>query len=209
MTLAHVPARAVPFLVACAAACRVPPRADDSVLLPPDAFAGIPFGGEGRIERTGDALVLHAGNPLTGVRCDLPDLPRDDYELSLEATRVRGGDFFCALTFPYRDAHCTLVVGGWGGALVGLSCLDGEDAAHNDTTTYFAFDDGRPYRVTLRVGGGRIRASIDGTRVVDAEVAGRQVSVRADLAATVPLAVCSYATTARIRDVRLRRTDAR
>jgi hypothetical protein len=38
---------------------------------------------------------------------------------------MQGSDFFAALTFPVNDLFCTLINGGWGGMLVGLSSLDG------------------------------------------------------------------------------------
>ncbi len=168
-------------------------------------FASIEFGGEGKITVAGDSITLGAGSPLTGARWNGPPVPTVDYELSLVATRVQGGDFFCGVTFPVRDSHCTLILGGWGGALVGLSCLDGLDASENDSTTHFGFVTGRPYRVRLGVTARRIVVRIDEETKIDVNIEGRAVSLRADVAQTPPLSVCSYATTARISDLRLTR----
>ncbi|MGC6487187.1 MAG: DUF1080 domain-containing protein, partial [Planctomycetota bacterium] len=108
------------------------------------------FGGEGAVEVVDGALELDYGSPLTGLTFT-GAAPSGAYELELTAARVEGTDFFCGLTFPVRDAHLTLVLGGWGGSLCGLSNLDGEDAANNDTKRLFRFENGRDYRVLLRV----------------------------------------------------------
>ena len=55
------------------------------------------------------------------------DFPKTDNELSLEAMRADGTDFSCGLTFPVGSSPCTLIVGGGGGSVVGLSSLDGPD----------------------------------------------------------------------------------
>ena len=77
--------------------------------------------------------MLDFGSSMTGVTYQGKDLPRTDYEIRLEAQRIDGTDFFCGLTFPVHDAHLSLIVGGWGGSLVGLSSLDGKDASRNET----------------------------------------------------------------------------
>lgn len=165
----------------------------------------ISFGGEGVVAVDGDAIQLGMGSPLTGVRWTGAPLPGNDYEIECEATRVRGGDFFCGMTFPVGDSHCTLILGGWGGALVGLSCLDGADASDNETTTHWSFVNGRAYRIRLRVTTAQIRVWIDDAPVIDADLGGRRVSLRGDVALTAPFAITTYSTEARIRNLRLRR----
>ena len=49
-----------------------------------------------------------------------------------------------------------LVLGGWGGSLVGLSSIDGQDASRNATTTFRTFEDGRLHRARIEVTGGRV-----------------------------------------------------
>lgn len=164
----------------------------------------IEFGGEGVVAVEGDAIRLSMGNPLTGVRWTGAPLPGNDYEIECEATRVRGGDFFCGMTFPVGESHCTLILGGWGGALVGLSCLDGADASANETTTHRSFVNGQAYRIRLRVTTAQIRVWIDDEPVIDADLGGRQVSLRGDVALTAPFAISTYSTEARIRNLRLR-----
>jgi hypothetical protein len=129
-----------------------------------------------------------------------------DYEIAIEAMRVEGGDFFCGLTFPVANTACTLVVGGWGGTVVGLSNLDGVDAAENETSREMEFEDRRWYRIRVRVTVGRIEAWIDGRQVVNLSTAGRRLSLRpGDIQKALPLGISTYMTRAAVRDIVLRR----
>ena len=169
-----------------------------------DGWEATDFGGQGDVHVEDGALVLEMGQPLTGVTWPWP-LPTSDYEIALEATRVDGTDFFCGLTFPVGDAHCSLILGGWGGSVAGLSCIDGLDASENDTTRYFAFVDGKPYAIRVRVTGEHIRAWLDDELIVDQPIAGRQIWLRPEVHLSRPLGIASYSTTAAVRAVRIRR----
>ena len=108
------------------------------------------------------SLVLGMGIELTGVH--LPgggDYPTIDYEIALQAKRAQGGDFFCGLTFPYQDSNATLILGGWGGALVGISSIDDFDASENDTGDVYVFEENRWYNMRLRVTKAKLEAWID------------------------------------------------
>jgi len=153
-------------------------------------------------------LVLEKGRgDLTGVTWggDPAMLPRVDYEVRLQAQRVEGSDFFCGLTFPYKDSCATLIVGGWGGGVIGISSFDGFDASENETTTYQEFQNGRWYDIRLRVTDNRIQAWIDGENVVDTEVGEREVDVRIEVEESKPLGIAAYNTKAALRNIRLRR----
>src|SRR5689334_13543165 len=76
------------------------------------------FAGRGDVKVDSGRLLLETG-VMTGVTWS-NDLPRMDYEISLEAMRVDGSDFFCGLTFPVGKDPCSFIVGGWGGGVVGL-----------------------------------------------------------------------------------------
>lgn len=147
------------------------------------------------------------GNELTGITwTNKARLPQTNYEISLEAMRRQGTDFFCGLTFPVETNFCTLIVGGWGGALVGLSSLDGMDASENDTTKFMSFDDNRWYKIRLQVTPEKITAWIDDEKVVDAEIKGRKVSLRyGDIDLSCPLGIATYQTSASIRNIRMKR----
>jgi hypothetical protein len=213
-------AGALAALLAAACACApdaAPPVAEPPVarpwieLLDPadlaaarlGAWVETPFGGPGAVRVEPDRLVLEPGAPLTGVTWE-GALPVAPYELEVEAARLAGTDFFCGLTFPVAGAHLTLVLGGWGGALVGLSCLDGADASANETRSYRDFPAGRPVRARLAVTAERVRVRLDGELVIDAPVAGRRLELRPEVLRSRPLGIAAYATTAALRRVRWR-----
>lgn len=150
----------------------------------------------------GPAIILEQG-VMTGITWT-NDLPRMNYEISLEAMRVAGGDFFCGLTFPVGKDPCSLIVGGWGGAVVGLSSIDGEDAAHNETAKYLKFEEGKWYRIRLRVTEGAIQAWIDDEQVVNLVTTDRAISVRIEVEQSKPLGFSTWSTTGALRKLQLR-----
>ena len=163
------------------------------------------FGGEGKVGVTDGVIGFDVGSPLTGIHWDgEPPMPGLNYELNVVARRVEGSDFFCGLTFPYQDSHCTLIVGGWGGALVGFSCLDGRDASENETTRLIQFEQGRWYDVLIKVQPNRMEAWIDGQRRIECVVNDRQVDTRIEVSLSKPLGIASYSTRAEVKSIRWR-----
>src|SRR5947207_15634118 len=76
------------------------------------------FGGEGEVTVEDGQIIMRMGQPLTGITWkDGASIPTDNFEISLQAMKRKGDDFFCALTFPVRDSHATFVVGGWAGTV--------------------------------------------------------------------------------------------
>jgi Domain of Unknown Function (DUF1080) len=161
------------------------------------------FGGEGNVEVKDGAILLGVGNDLTGVNYERP-VPNNNYEVSLEARRVDGSDFFCGLTFPVKKDPCSLIIGGWGGGVCGLSSIDGLDASENSTTKYRDFDNGRWYTIQLRVTDARIEAWIDKVQIVNQTLAGKKISIRSEVDASRPFGIASYRTLAALRNIRLR-----
>ncbi|MBA4020153.1 MAG: DUF1080 domain-containing protein [Pirellula sp.] len=163
------------------------------------------FGGEGEVSVVDGAIVLEMGNNMTGITwTDAAKLPTIDYELTLEAKRIDGDDFFCGLTFPVRDKALSLILGGWGGATVGLSSIDDADASSNETTSYVDFDRDHWYKVRLRVTDAKVQAWLDGKSIVDVKIAGRKLSVRSEVELSRPLGISTWLTKAAIRNVELR-----
>lgn len=158
------------------------------------------FGAQGEVRVEDGRIILDVGDPLTGITWK-GAVPTGDYELSVRAARLSGSDFFCGLTFPVGAAHCSLILGGWGGALTGLSCIDGADASRNETTGHRRFVPGRFYDIVVRVQQDRIVATVDGENVVDVAVAGRRLSVRPEVDLSRPLGIASFMTRAAIERV--------
>ena len=149
------------------------------------------------------AIRITPGAELNGITWG-GELQRQRYEIELEARRVDGNDFFCGLTFPVGDEGCTLILGGWGGSITGLSCIDNRDAGDNETTDTMRFEKGRWYRVLVRVTPERIECFVDGEAIVEQDIENRRISVRAEVIPSQPLGIATYATTGEARGIRWR-----
>lgn len=167
------------------------------------AWKSTPFGGEGEVAVEDGKIVLPQGSELTGITWT-SSLPKWDYEIALDACRIDGSDFFCGLTFPVGDDPCSFIVGGWGGGVMGLSSINGLDAANNDTTKYREFTQGRWYNVRVRVTRAKIETWIDGEQVVSQDLGGKRISIRSEVELSKPLGVSSYSTRAGLKNLRLR-----
>ena len=151
-------------------------------------------------------LVLNYGDGCTGITWE-GDFPKVNYEVTLEAQKTVGNDFFCGITFPVNDEFCSLIVGGWGGPVVGLSCIDGEDAAHNSTKILKKFDKNVWYKIKLQVTNEKIIAWIDDEKLVDFNYTGHRLSLRAEVQLSKPFGLFTWETTGEIRNIRLENND--
>ncbi|MBS1858791.1 MAG: DUF1080 domain-containing protein [Acidobacteria bacterium] len=164
------------------------------------------FFGAGKVRLQSGQILIGAG-VLTGITWAgaAPPMPRTNYEIRVEAERVSGGDFFAGITFPVGNSYCTWINGGWGGRVVGLSSIDGADAAGNDTTLDWQFQTGRWYTLRLRVTPERITAWIDRERVIDAAIAGKWIALReGDIDRSIPFGIATYATVGAVRKIEWR-----
>jgi hypothetical protein len=166
-----------------------------------------PFTGRGKV-RVRDGMIEIGQGHLTGIAWS-GEFPKSGYEVRFEAARLEGSDFFAGVTFPVGDSYCTWINGGWGGNTVGLSSLDGNDASENETSTSRDFDQGRWYAFRLVVTRQRIQGWIDGQLVIDANIEGREVGLRAgEMDLSTPLGFATYATVAGVRKIEYRRLRA-
>jgi hypothetical protein len=161
--------------------------------------------GAGAVECRNGMILVGMGDLLSAVVHTNP-IPTVNYEITLEAMRVTGTDFFCGLTIPVRDSHVSLILGGWGGSLTGISSIDGEDASQNETTSFTNFQNGRWYRVRLRVTTQKIEAWIEQKKIVEVPIAGRKLSLRpGDIELCRPLGLATWITSAAYRDIKYRK----
>jgi hypothetical protein len=162
------------------------------------------FGGQGNVYIKDGSIFLEMGNDMTGITWTGP-LVRINYEISLEAMRVAGSDFFCGLTFLIGEKPCSLILGGWGGSICGLSNIDHYDAANNETTRVVYFEDDRWYRVRLRVTTDKIKAWLDDKPLIDIVTTNRQISIRPEVDLSQPLGISTWRTTGAIRNIYLKK----
>jgi len=160
------------------------------------------FGGEGEVWIKEGQVILESGMLLTGIGWPSLELPAS-FDLEVTAARLSGTDFFCALTFPVGTEHATAVLGGWGGATTGLSCVDGEDASDNETRTFRDYKDGQAYVLRVSVDERSVSATLDGETLFSVD-RNRRFEVRPEVRLSCPVGIASFATRASISGVRWR-----
>lgn len=166
----------------------------------------VDMGGSGDVTVEGGQLVINQGESLSGVVYQKAvELPLDRYEITLQAKRLQGVDFFCGLTFPVGSVKkcATLILGGWGGSVTGISSIDDQDASNNATGSYQRYEDNRWYSVRLRVTPENLSAWVDDKQVVDVDIKGRKIGLRpGPIESYAPLSLTTYNTMAAIKNVR-------
>jgi hypothetical protein len=162
------------------------------------------YGPQGPVLVSEGKLVLNYGDGCTGVTWER-DFPKVNYEVTLEARRTVGNDFFCGITFPVNDEFCSLIVGGWGGTVVGLSSIDGNDAEHNSTRILKKFDKNVWYKIKLQVTGEKVIAWIDDEKLVDFSYPGHRLGLRAEVELSKPFGLFTWQTTGEIRNIRMQK----
>ena len=200
-------------ILARQAAANAPRSADWKELFDGSSLAGwkvTDFGGGGEVRvekafRGGPAaIVVNAGVTLSGFH-HTGDVPKTNYEVSLETMKIDGQDFLCGLTFPVAESHASLILGGWGGGVVGISSIDGSDASENPTTSFRSFPKDRWYRVRMRVTPDKLETWLDDEKIIDQDIRGKRISLRpGDISRSRPLGISTFQTAAAFRNIRIR-----
>ncbi len=162
------------------------------------------FGGEGEVRVEDGVIVMETGSSLTGITTKRKDLPTVNYELSFEARRLDGFDFFAAVTFPVDKSHATFLNGGWGGSVTGISSIDGYDASENSSGTFFDYKDKQWYKFRVRVTQRTIQCWADDEQVVDVDRTGREISTRIEADPSKPLGFACWETKGALKNIVLR-----
>lgn len=165
-----------------------------------------PIPGAGAVNVTSNGIVeCGVGSPMSGIAyTNAP--PTMNYELSLEALRAEGSDFFIGLTIPVEKSFCTVIIGGWGGGLCGISSVDHADASENQWTEGVRFENNRWYTLRVRVTPGVVQVFLDKdlyTARIEYGDAGRLSLRWGDIDKTKPLGLATYCTRALWRNFTL------
>jgi 3-keto-disaccharide hydrolase len=160
------------------------------------------FGGQGKVYAKENTLQLEMGNDMTGVTWSGPVLTMN-YELNLDAMRVEGSDFFCGLTFPVEKNSVSFVVGGWGGYVCGISCVNYYDASENETSKAGEFESNKWYHIRIRVTPEKIDCWIDDEQYVDLDTKDKKLDVRLEMEDSKPLGIATWRTASAIRNIYL------
>jgi len=163
------------------------------------------FAGRGEVTVKDGVITLPQGGDMTGI--NLEKAPANmDYEIAFQARRTQGDDFFCGLTFPVKDKHVTFIAGGWGGSVVGISNVNGENASENETTQFRNFKAGQWYRIRIRVTKAKLEAWIDDDQLVDLETEGKDLDMRiGEIESSKPFGLATWRTAAEVKDIRWRK----
>ena len=169
-----------------------------------------PYGGEGDVFVNEDGnLEFGFGAVITGVNWGEAPPATSNYELSLEAMKLDGNDFFVALTFPVKDSHATFVVGGWGGGVVGISSVEDLNASENETMSIEGFEKDVWYKIRVRVSDDQLQAWINDDEAVALDLEGRKISLLpGDIELSVPIGIAAYQTRAQYRNIVWRKLPA-
>ena len=156
-----------------------------------------------------ECLVMGMGSMSSGIKFN-PDkaeepFPNMNYEIEYIAKRQLGCDFFAAMTFPYGESCCTLVNGGWGGTLFGLSCIDKMDASENNYSSYYAFKNKTWYVFRIRVTEKSIAVWLDDEKKIDVPTEGHKISIRLEMSRYAPFGIASWVSEGWIKSIRYRR----
>jgi sugar phosphate isomerase/epimerase len=162
------------------------------------------FAGKADVVVKDGQLILPQGGDITGV--NLAKAPATmNYEVAFDAMRVLGDDFFVGLTFPIGDKHVTFVAGGWGGTVTGISCVNGENASENETTQFKNYKNNQWYAVRVKVTKEKLEITIDNEKVVDLELDGKTLGMRAgEIEISKPFGLATWRTTGAYRNIRWR-----
>ncbi|NQV26489.1 MAG: DUF1080 domain-containing protein [Rhodopirellula sp.] len=164
------------------------------------------FGGEGEVLVKDGSLIMEMGSDMTGITWeDAKVIPRSNYEITFQAMRVSGFDFFCGLTLPIQKGYGSLICGGWGGGVCGLSSINSYDASENETTSYREFKAKQWYKFRIRVTDEQINAWIDDEEILDVPISDQKFSVRIEVEASKPLGFSTWQTTGALKDIKLRK----
>jgi hypothetical protein len=169
-----------------------------------DGWKKTDFAHAGDVKVEDGRIIMNAGSSMTGITSTRQDLPTTNYELSYEAMRLSGGDFFAAATFPVGKSYITLVNGGWGGHVTGLSSLDGMDASENETTRAYEYQDKTWYRFRVRITDQVIRCGINDKEIIAVDYRDKRVGTRIETRANEPLGFATWETGGAVRNIVIR-----
>jgi hypothetical protein len=166
------------------------------------------FGGEGKVDFNDQGeLVFEVGEPMTGITYK-KDFPKENFEIRWEANRLSGSDFLAGLTFPVGEEHCSFICGGWGGGLIGISSIDGNDASENQTTQFQNLENKQWYKFVVRVDAEEIRVKMDDKEIIKIPRKGKSFSVRGEVRASRPLGYAVFRSQVAVRNFEYRSISA-
>ncbi|MBM4042403.1 MAG: DUF1080 domain-containing protein, partial [Planctomycetes bacterium] len=170
---------------------------------------GSVFEGHGTVTVEDGLILLGEGKTFTGGAWTKP-FPRTGYEVAMQVQRFKGREAgLCNIVLPVGKSGCILSVGGFGGAIVGLTFVDGQTAEKNVTRRRMAFDQERWYDIRLRVTTDKVEAWVGDEQVVDLPLAEHELKLPGGYGALEPFGVYAERSgRTALRNIRLLRLHA-
>jgi hypothetical protein len=161
--------------------------------------------GNGKVEALSNGVVsCGLGKPLTGLAYT-NSFPTMSYEVKMEALRKEGSDFFVAMTIPVESNACTVVIGGWGGGLCGISSINFMDASENQYSEGVMFKNDVWYTLRVRVTPGLLEVFLNDTlytaKVPFESSSAFTLRAGSDIDKTKPFGLATYETKALWRNL--------
>ena len=161
--------------------------------------------GNGKVEALSNGVVsCGIGKPLTGLAYT-NTFPTMSYEVKMEALRKEGSDFFVAMTIPVESNACTVVIGGWGGGLCGISSINFMDASENQYSEGVVFKNDVWYTLRVRVTPGLLEVFLNDTlytaKVPFESSSAFTLRAGSDIDKTKPFGLATYETKALWRNL--------
>ncbi len=161
--------------------------------------------GNGKVEALSNGVVsCGLGKPLTGIAYT-NSFPTMSYEVRMEALRKEGSDFFVAMTIPVESNACTVVIGGWGGGLCGISSINFLDASENQYSEGVVFKNDVWYTLRVRVTPGLLEVFLNDTlytaKVPFESSSAFTLRAGSDIDKTKPFGLATYETKALWRNL--------
>jgi hypothetical protein len=164
----------------------------------------------GSVSFAANFISLASGGPMSVCRFDEWDKLQVDpaqYEITYEARRMEGSDFFAALTFPAGrlDRCLSFINGGWGGGTTGLSNIDHTPASDNLTASLQKYVKEHWHHFKITVLPTEVAVHMDQRLIARTAIAGHIIDLRpGDIEACAPLGFASYETSGEVRNMLLK-----
>jgi hypothetical protein len=172
-----------------------------------DDWKAADYGGNEGLSVEDGEMIIPAGATLSGANYTKPT-PKMNYEVELVGRRRSGSDFWCGLTVPVGETHVSLILGGWGGSVCGISSIDGMDASENSTTSGQTFKKNQLYTARLRIAEHRIQAWLDKEQIADVDTTDKRLSIRLEVSRSKPFGIATWQTEGGIKSIKIRELTA-
>jgi hypothetical protein len=135
-------------------------------------------------------------------------IPKNNYELLIEASRLDGLDFFAATTFPVGEGFASFIPGGWAGGVTGISSINGLDASENETTKFRPYEDKTWYKFRIRVTDAKLLVWVDDKLQIDVDRKDKKFTTRGEVDLSKPLGIATWNTKGAIKTIKIRQLSA-